>query len=128
MRKIPPWVGATDDAKVPLQVQLRILVKQKGRCAITGHKFTPGDAKRLDHIIPIADGGLHGETNLQWIVDVEHKAKTKAEAEARARTRSVAAKHAGLERPKRGWGRAKPEKAPLAVAAGKSEIARRFVG
>ena len=127
MRKIPDWVGKTDDAKVPLQVQLRVLVKQKGRCAITDHKFTPGDSKRLDHIIPLADGGLHGEENLQWIIDVEHKAKTKAEAEARARTRSVAAKHAGLERPgKRKWGRAKPEKAPLVVAAGKSEIARRF--
>lgn len=125
MRKIAPWVGRTDDAKIPLQVQLRILVKQKGRCAITGHKFTPGDAKRLDHIKPIADGGLHGEENLQWIIDVEHKAKTKAEAEERARVRSVAAKHAGIARPKR-WGRAKPEKAPLVVAAGQSEIARRF--
>ena len=125
MRKISPWVGRTDDAKIPLQVQLRILMRQKGRCAITGHKFTPGDKKRLDHIVPLADGGLHGETNLQWIIDVEHKAKTRAEAEARARVRSVAAKHTGLARPKR-WGRAKPEKAPLEVAAGKSEIARRY--
>jgi 5-methylcytosine-specific restriction enzyme A len=125
MRKTPPWIGTTDDAKVPLQVQLRVLVKQKGRCAITGHKFTPGDAKRLDHIIPLADGGAHAEPNLQWILDVEHKAKTKGEAQERARVRSLAAKHAGLERPKR-WRRAKPEKAPLAVAAGQSEIARRF--
>jgi 5-methylcytosine-specific restriction endonuclease McrA len=128
MRKIPPWVGSTDDAKIPLQVQLRVLVRQHGRCAITGHKFTPGDAKRLDHIKPLADGGLHGEENLQWIIDVEHKLKTKAEAEVRARVRSVAARHAGLERPgklkiRR---RPKPEKAPLRVAEGKTAIARRF--
>ena len=129
MRKTPPWVGTSDDAKIPLQVQLRILVKQKGRCAITGHKFAPGDKKRLDHIIPLADGGLHGEENLQWIVDVEHKAKTKAEAEVRAWVRSIAAKHAGLERPKRrkiNWVRRKEPKPPLKVAAGKSEIARRY--
>ena len=122
MRKIAPWVGKTDDAKVPLQVQLRILVKQKGRCAITGHKFTPGDAKRLDHIIPLADGGLHGETNLQWIIDVEHKLKTAAEAQERARVRSVAAKHAGLG----GRRRVKPEKAQLSVAAGRPRIAREY--
>ena len=127
MRKIPPWVGTTDDAKIPLQVQLRVLVKQHGRCAVTGHKFTPGDAKRLDHIVPIADGGLHGETNLQWILDVEHKAKTKAEAEVRARIRSVAAKHAGLERRRKSnWARRKEPKPPLAVAAGTPEIMRRY--
>jgi 5-methylcytosine-specific restriction endonuclease McrA len=126
MRKIAPWIGTTDDAKIPLQVQLRVLVRQHGRCAVTGHKFTPGDAKRLDHIVPLADGGLHGETNLQWILDVEHKAKTKAEAEVRARVRSIAAKHAGLERRRKSnWGRKEP-KPPLAVAAGKSEIARRY--
>ncbi len=127
MRKVPAWIGTTDDAKIPLQVQLRVLVKQHGRCAVTGHKFTPGDAKRLDHIVPIADGGLHGETNLQWILDIEHKAKTKAEAEVRARVRSVAVKHAGLERRRKAnWARRKEPKPPLAVAAGTPEIMRRY--
>jgi 5-methylcytosine-specific restriction endonuclease McrA len=126
MRKIPAWVGTSDDAKIPLQVQMRILLRQGGRCAITGWKFTPGDAKRLDHIKPLADGGLHGETNLQWILDIEHKAKTKAEAEVRAWVRSVAAKHAGLERRRKSnWGRKEP-KQPLAVAAGTPEIMRRY--
>ena len=127
MRKVPAWIGTTDDAKIPLQVQLRVLVKQHGRCAVTGHKFTPGDAKRLDHIKPLADGGLHGETNLQWILDLEHKAKTAAEAEVRAWVRGVAARHAGLERRRKSnWARRKEPKPPLAVAAGKSEIARRY--
>jgi 5-methylcytosine-specific restriction enzyme A len=128
VRKVPAWQGKTDDVRVPLQVQLRILVRQHGRCAISGHKFTPGDAKRLDHIVPLADGGLHREENLQWILDVEHKLKTKAEAEVRARVRSVAARHAGLERPGKVKirRRPKPEKAPLRVAGGKTAIARRF--
>ena len=128
MRKLAPWIGKTDDDKVPLQVQLRILIKQGGRCAITGHKFMPGDSKRLDHIIPLADGGLHGEKNLQWILDTEHKAKTRAEAEERARVRSLTAAHLGLKHAKRkpGWGRAKAGKPPLEVAAGKTAMARRY--
>jgi 5-methylcytosine-specific restriction endonuclease McrA len=127
MRKIPAWVGTTDDAKIPLQVQMRILLRQGGRCAITGWKFAPGDPKSLDHIVPLADGGLHDERNLQWILDLEHKAKTKAEAEVRAWVRGVAANHAGLEkRRKSNWARRKEPKPPLEVAAGKSEIARRY--
>ena len=127
MRKIPPWVGTTDDAKIPLQVQLRILVKQHGRCAVTGHKFTPGDAKRLDHIKPLADGGLHGEANLQWILDIEHKAKTKAEAEVRARVRSVAVKRAGLERRHKGYiGRGGKSRSRRLRSAGTPEIMRRY--
>ena len=121
MRRTSPWVGATDDAKIPLQVQLRILGKQGGRCAITGHKFMPGDRKHLDHKIPLADGGLHAEGNLRWILASEHKAKTSDEASVRAKVRSVAAKHAGLNRP------AKPakEKKPLKVAAGAPALLRR---
>lgn len=58
MRKTSPWIGTTDDAKIPLHVQLRILEKQGGRCAITGHKFKPGDKKHLDHkfLSPMAAG------------------------------------------------------------------------
>ena len=128
MRKVPPWSGKTDDARVPLQVQLRILLRQKGRCAVTGRKFMPGDKKHLDHRIALADGGMHTETNLQWVLASEHKIKTSEEASVRARVRSVAAKHAGLERPGKVKirRRPKPEKAPLRVAEGKTAIARRF--
>jgi 5-methylcytosine-specific restriction endonuclease McrA len=68
------WIGATPDAKVPPRVQLRILDRQAGKCAITGRKFRVGDPKRLDHIKPLADGGAHAEGNLQWIFDAQHKA------------------------------------------------------
>ena len=128
MRKTSPWVGTTDDAKIPLQVQLRILGKQGGRCAITGHKFVPGDKKHLDHRIPLADGGRHAEGNLRWILASEHKAKTSDEASVRAKVRSVAAKHAGLERPSKAEiaRPKKPEKKPLRVAPGPPAISRRY--
>jgi 5-methylcytosine-specific restriction endonuclease McrA len=125
MRKIAPWAGKTDDDKIPLQVQLRVLLRQGGKCALTGHKFAPGDEKRLDHKIPLADGGPHAETNLQWILDTEHKAKTRAEAAVRARLRGLAAKHMGI-REKRRMGREKKQKPALEVAAGKPRIAREY--
>lgn len=122
MRKIFPWVGKTDDDKVPLNVQLRVLEKQGGRCAITGRKFTVGETKHLDHKIPLADGGRHAECNLQWILSGEHAVKTADEASQRAKVRRKAAKHAGIARPKA----EKAPKKPLSVAAGMPEIMRRF--
>ena len=81
--------------------------------------------RRLDHKIPLADGGPHAETNLQWILDTEHKAKTRAEAAVRARLRGLAAKHIGI-REKRRMGREKKQKPALDVAAGKPRIAREY--
>jgi 5-methylcytosine-specific restriction enzyme A len=91
------WVGETPDTPAPGRVRLRILERQGGRCALTGHKFRPGDKKRLDHLKPVIDGGLNRESNLQWILDVDHKAKTKAEAKVRKSVRKRARSHAGIK-------------------------------
>ena len=98
-RAIPEWKGKTPDAKVPSTVQLRILERQKGRCALTDHKFRPGDQKRLDHKIPVIDGGKNWESNLQWLWDAPHKEKTKAEAKVRKSVRKRAKTHAGVKAP-----------------------------
>jgi hypothetical protein len=93
------WIGATPDAKVPNHVQLRIFDRQAGLCALTGHKFRPGDKRRLDHLKPLADGGAHSESNLRWILDGPHKVKTKAEAAVRKKVRAKAKTHAGVKAP-----------------------------
>ena len=50
-RAVKEWIGKSpDDWPPPPRVQLRILERQKGKCAITGHKFATGDKKQLDHI------------------------------------------------------------------------------
>ena len=103
-------------------------MRQKGCCAISGKKFMVGDKKHLDHKVPLADGGLHAEGNLRWVLASEHQAKTSEEASVRAWVMRAATKHAGLERTGKVKIRRRPkaEKAPLRVAAGKSEIARRY--
>jgi 5-methylcytosine-specific restriction protein A len=98
-RSVPEWIGKTPDTEAPMLVKLRILLRQGGRCAITGHEFHPGDKRHLDHIIPRIDGGQNRESNLQWILDEPHKAKTSAEAKTRSKTRRQAATHAGIKPP-----------------------------
>jgi hypothetical protein len=93
------WVGATPDTPAPPRVQLRVLERQGGRCAITGHKFRPGDKKRLDHIKPVIDGGANSESNLQWLWDEPHKEKTAKEAAVRKTARKRAKSHAGVKAP-----------------------------
>ena len=101
-RSTDEWVGKSADSWPPPEaVQLRILLRQGGKCTITGHKFAPGDAKQLDHIVALADwtGAGHGncESNLQWILDVlAHRPKTAAENSARAPVIQRAKSHAGI--------------------------------
>ena len=55
-RSTDEWAGRSADTWPPPEaVQLRILLRQGGKCTITGHKFAPGDAKQLDHIVALAD-------------------------------------------------------------------------
>jgi 5-methylcytosine-specific restriction enzyme A len=96
-RALPEWIGKSPDTPVPDRVQLRILERQHGKCAITGHKFRVGDKKSLDHKIPAADGGENREGNRQWILtEKAHKPKTKAEAKVRKGVRKRAKTHAGI--------------------------------
>lgn len=101
-RSTKEWIGKTADTwPPPPTVQLRVLMRQDGKCAITGHKFAPGDAKQLDHRIPLRDGGENREGNLQWILEVlAHGPKTAAENSARAPVIQRAKTHAGIGRDK----------------------------
>lgn len=100
-RAVKEWIGKSpDDWPPPPRVQLRLLERQHGKCAITGRKFQVGDEKRMDHKLPQADGGVNRESNLQWILDdAAHKPKSKAEAKVRKRVRKRAKTHAGLKAP-----------------------------
>ena len=72
-RATAEWKGKTPDTAPPLQVQLRVLTRQGGACAITGVKFAPGDKKRLDHKTPIIDGGKNWRE--QFAVDSRGRAQ-----------------------------------------------------
>jgi hypothetical protein len=98
-RSIREWVGRTPDTPPPTSVGLRVWNRQKGVCALTGRKIRPGDKKRLDHKVPLADDGENKESNLQWLLDAAHDAKTRQEASDRAKVRKKAKAHAGIRKP-----------------------------
>ena len=136
-RSVSEWIGRTPDTWPPPEtVQLRILARQGGKCAITGHKFAPGDRKQLDHIIELADGGQNRESNLQWVLDAAaHKPKSAQAAAERAKVRAKAKAHAGISTASarslksRGFGQAeRPRKEGRPVVDGASSWARRFPG
>ncbi len=47
MRSIPKWIGATDEARAPDSVRLRVFRLYGGRCYLTGRR-----------IMPLLDAGL----------------------------------------------------------------------
>lgn len=100
MRSVPNWVGATDDAKVPDRVKLRIFEREGGRCWLTGRKINPGDAWDLDHKIALCNGGTHSEDNLAPALREEHRKKTAEDVRMRAKADRVRKKHLGIHRPK----------------------------
>lgn len=95
-RVVDEWVGRDADARPPKSVIDRLFLRQNGRCALTGRKMLPGDEKHCDHIVPLKDGGLNVESNLQLVLAVPHREKTSTENKARAKERRQRLKHYGL--------------------------------
>ena len=55
--------------------ELMQLIEQQGyRCALTGKTLTPQTA-RLDHKVPVSEGGSHDVSNLHWVLDIVNTAK-----------------------------------------------------
>jgi len=92
MRTVKEWIGKTDDAKIPAAVRLRVFEKFGGKCALTGKKLQAGEFD-LDHIISLADGGQHRESNLHPVWRPKHREKTAKENSARAVVRAKKIKH-----------------------------------
>ena len=95
-RSVPEWVGTTPDAKIPPHVRLRVFERFNGICQITKRKIRAGDAWAVDHVVPLADGGAHSETNLVPVLEIAHRQKTSAENTSRAKVRAIKAKHIGI--------------------------------
>lgn len=96
-RSIQEWRGATPDTKIPPHVRLRVFERFDGICQLTRRKIRAGEAWALDHIVPLADGGEHCETNLQPVLKEPHQEKTSAENTARAKVRAIKSKHIGIK-------------------------------
>lgn len=101
------WQGKTDDAAIPVSTKRRIVERQAGCCAVSGHFFRPGDVIHFDHKKPLWEGGEHRENNIQAIMAEPHKEKTREESRRRAKIYKVRDKHLGIAKPKRPWSKFK---------------------
>lgn len=102
-RTVKEWIGRTDNSAPTDACKLRILDRQGGKCAITGHVFRPGDVIEYDHKVPIWLGGSNRESNLQAVIGEAHKRKTQAEATVRAKINATRKKHLLGKKPAKGW-------------------------
>lgn len=101
MRSVEEWIGKNDDARVPIRVRIRIFDRHRGRCHLSGATIMAGQAWDLDHIIALANGGRHRESNLAPVLRDHHREKTKLDRKAQSRIYKARKRHLGLKKPKR---------------------------
>lgn len=111
-RKVPEWIGKTDDTPIPDHVKLRIFEREGGRCYLTGKKLSAGEYD-FEHVIALAlwtgDGHGNRESNIRLAYRPAHRAKTAADRKQQAKSDRIRKKHLGITQPKgtipnRPWG------------------------
>lgn len=101
MRAQPEWTGKTDDTAIPPRVRLRVFMQHNGDCAKCGRRLVPGHWA-VDHIIALANGGRHAESNLQALCNSPcHSAKSRLDVAEKSKVYRAAAKDAGIRKPSR---------------------------
>ena len=86
MRQVPEWRSDNPDTAIPPRVMVRVFFRCEGKCAACSRKLTPGNKPQYDHIMAIANGGEHRETNLQLLCEWCHKKKTAVDVAQKSRT------------------------------------------
>lgn len=98
-RAVPEWIGKSPDVRIPERVRLRVYMKHNGRCPACTRKLEDWDC---DHIVALANGGEHRESNLQPLcVSPCHSNKTRADVEEKSRTYRIRSKHVRVKRLRR---------------------------
>ncbi len=99
-RTVGEWVGKHDNQPIPARVKLRVFDRYRGRCYLSGIKILPGMAWEIEHVIALAAGGQHRESNFAPALKEYHKEKTRKDRKTIAKINKVRLKHAGLKKPK----------------------------
>lgn len=108
MRKVPEWIGKTDDSPIPDRVKDRVFEAYDRRCYLTFRPIARGDAWHVEHIKAICNGGENRESNLAPALVEPHKEKTRADRKLKSKSDRVRRKHHGIRRSKHpimGWRR-----------------------
>jgi 5-methylcytosine-specific restriction protein A len=100
MRTVPEWQGKSDDEAVPARVRRRIFDKHEGRCAVCTRDLRSTDWD-LDHLIPLAVGGRHAESNLRPLcANPCHSNKTVLDVKLKAKAERIRKRHIGIKKPR----------------------------
>jgi 5-methylcytosine-specific restriction protein A len=128
-RAVPEWIGKTPDTKVPDHVRLRIWNTHKGVCHIAQRKIMAGENWDLDHVIALANGGEHRESNLAPALRDKHREKTALDVAEKAKIDGRQATHIGSRNKGPGslQGRGFPKK-PKKLWRSATELARMNAG
>jgi 5-methylcytosine-specific restriction endonuclease McrA len=100
-RSVPEWVGKNDDSPIPDRVRLRVFDRYDGRCHLTGRKITASDAWDIDHVVALANGGRHCESNLAPALRDKHREKTGRDVAEKALVYRKRKKYLGIKPKKR---------------------------
>lgn len=96
-RTVPEWIATNPDQAIPKSVKLRIWHREDGRCYLTGLRINAlKDSYEFEHVISLANGGEHRETNIRLALKEAHKVKTAADVKVTAKIRRVSLKAKGL--------------------------------
>ena len=80
--------------------RLNLFLKRKGTCASCSQKIDAGKAWDIDHILPLALGGINDFENLQILCKPCHQSKTSQSDIPRiAKTKRLKARHLGARSP-----------------------------
>lgn len=98
MRAVSEWVAAHDDQKIPDRVKLRIWQREGGRCYLSGKIIRPGDKYEFEHVIALANGGEHRESNIRLALKAPHKIKSAQDRRQQAKSDRIRKRHLGIKK------------------------------
>jgi 5-methylcytosine-specific restriction endonuclease McrA len=104
LRKVPEWIGKTHDSQIPPRVRLRIFDRCGGICHLSQRKIGAGEHWQLDHVVALANGGEHRESNLVPVLVEPHKEKTSKDIKEKALVAKKRKTHLGIKRAKKRMG------------------------
>lgn len=97
-RSVEEWMGKTDDDAIPPRVRLRVFARHNGICHLSGRRIAAGDAWDLDHVVALANGGEHRESNLAPALRDKHRKKTAQDVAEKAKVAKVRKRHLGIRK------------------------------
>ena len=99
-RRLPEWIGKTDDTHAPGHVRARIFLAHDGICFLTKRKILPADYWELDHRVALINGGENRESNLVPVLRDAHRIKTRADVREKSKIARIRKRHLGIKKPR----------------------------